>query len=671
MVHAYAEGPKFLNLHYRFPSQGGLESHLLMFNKVFEQHQVSNTLLTSQHSTWLVKNINLPPSHYGPTCRTYHHEGLNPSIFDIINTCKDLHPSTIICNWMDQLPNCIKAAKNHSAHTIYMHHTPKDSFTADEIMQLNQTNGIITVSPTLAMHLKKLQETGVITVKHLEHIAPFWDEDQFLGFKPTRSKKDFFINQLQLNIPDDSPVICSVANLYWYKNHKLLLHAIDQLIHKRQKKFHVILAGDGSRKNELITLTRELNLTDYVHFVGKIHEVPELLYHADFHVLPSSNEPFGLTHLEAATMKKPFVGATETGAAEFIQHGVTGFIFENNNAQDLADTLEKLLDNPALCKIMGENAYTFVHQNYSNEALFKKWMIFLKQMEAADASITQQITPQPENIDHITIAILAKDMAHVLPLYLSCIEQQTWPKNKTYLYIRTNNNKDNTIDLLKAWMNQVGSQYAGIYFDDTDTKERVEKYGIHQWNSERFRVLGKIRQDSVTWAHEHKSHYFVADCDNFIRPDTIEVLMNTNLPVIGPLLRRNDSNENYDCFEHGPSTFHVLPPSAPQYWRPDNPLHTILVKQEMRGLIKVPIIHCTYLIRHEYLDQVSYDDNTGRWEFAIFSDTLNKQGIPQYVDTREVYGYLTRAENGTELVNWLTELKSGPWLKKTLARITL
>src|SRR5579872_6045160 len=53
-----------------------------------------------------------------------------------------------------------------------------------------------------------------------------------------------------------------------------------------------------------------------------------------------------------------------------------------------------------------------------------------------------------EDNEYITIAILAKDKAHTLPLYLDCIEAQTWPKSNTYLYIRTNNNNDNTAQVL-------------------------------------------------------------------------------------------------------------------------------------------------------------------------------------------------------------------------------
>ena len=138
-------------------------------------------------------------------------------------------------------------------------------------------------------------------------------------------------------------------------------------------------------------------------------------------------------------------------------------------------------------------------------------------------------------INYITIAILAKDKAHTLPFYLSCIEQQTWPKKQTYLYIRTNNNTDDTRDILLSWVNKVKNLYAKIYFDDTDVPEKIEQFKQHEWNGIRFKVLGKIRQDSVNWALKNHSHYFVIDCDNFILPDTIECLMKTNLPIIAPI----------------------------------------------------------------------------------------------------------------------------------------
>ena len=71
----------------------------------------------------------------------------------------------------------------------------------------------------------------------------------------------------------------------------------------------------------------------------------------------------------------------------------------------------------------------------------------------------------------------------------------------------------------------------------------------------------------------------------------------------------------------------------------------------------MPVVHCTYLIRHEILDQMSYDDGSGRHEYVIFSENARKKGIPQYLDNRQVYGRITFAENKEDLDKeaWLCE----------------
>lgn len=243
----------------------------------------------------------------------------------------------------------------------------------------------------------------------------------------------------------------------------------------------------------------------------------------------------------------------------------------------------------------------------------------------------------------VTIAILAKDKAHTLPLYLSCIEQQTWPKKLTNLYIRTNNNTDSTVSILRDWIDRVGHLYNEIFFDDTDVAEKVEQYAQHEWNCTRFKVLGAIRQASVEWAKEHDSHYFVADCDNFIKPHTIQALLETNLAVIAPFMRTTSSYY---------SNFHAAVDKNGYY--ENSELYYQIYNNQITGIIQVPVVHCTYLVRKEVLEQVSYDDDSYRYEYVIFSDLLRKAGIPQYIDNRELYGRITPAET-------LEEFAHEPW----------
>lgn len=243
--------------------------------------------------------------------------------------------------------------------------------------------------------------------------------------------------------------------------------------------------------------------------------------------------------------------------------------------------------------------------------------------------------------DMVTIAILAKDKAHALPLYLDLIEKQTYPAAKIKLYIRTNNNNDNTAAVLEQWIEKVRDRYSEIYYDASDVVEPVQDYSPHAWNPLKLQVLTRLRQESVEWAKAKGTHYFVVDCDNFILPETLEVLFNTGLPVIGPFLRNCDNP--LSCY----SNYHFLADENGYYKHSDFYFH--IFNQTVKGLIEVEVIHCTYLVRHEVLNTVSYIDGSGRYDYVIFSDTLRKAGISQYIDNRRVYGKLTFCDTEEEL----------------------
>jgi hypothetical protein len=50
-------------------------------------------------------------------------------------------------------------------------------------------------------------------------------------------------------------------------------------------------------------------------------------------------------------------------------------------------------------------------------------------------------------------------------------------------------------------------------------------------------------------------------------------------------------------------------------------------------------------MRYDVLDKIYYDDESARFEYVIFSDSARKQNIPQYLDNRKIYGYISFAEN--------------------------
>jgi hypothetical protein len=146
----------------------------------------------------------------------------------------------------------------------------------------------------------------------------------------------------------------------------------------------------------------------------------------------------------------------------------------------------------------------------------------------------------------VVIAILVKDKEATLPTFITCLLNQTFPKERIILYIRTNDNIDKSEEILSVFINEHGSKYKSVFYDNTSVSEDLKKYKPHEWNAQRFKILGKIRNDSIKYALDHNAHYFVIDVDNFIVPSTLDdMLAVSSLGVIAPMLVTKTAYSNY------------------------------------------------------------------------------------------------------------------------------
>jgi hypothetical protein len=178
--------------------------------------------------------------------------------------------------------------------------------------------------------------------------------------------------------------------------------------------------------------------------------------------------------------------------------------------------------------------------------------------------------------------------------------------------------------------------YASVYYNDSNTKERVQDYDPHCWNALRFSVLGKIREDSVKYAADRKMAYFVVDCDNFITPDVLMNMYLSKLPVVAPMLTTVTTVDK----EHGSySNYHNVA-DANGYFQSNDAYYPILYRR-VKGHIRCDVIHCVYYISAEVVPSIIYQDGTKDYEYVIFSRNLRTLGIPQYLDNTKDYGRIT------------------------------
>jgi len=253
----------------------------------------------------------------------------------------------------------------------------------------------------------------------------------------------------------------------------------------------------------------------------------------------------------------------------------------------------------------------------------------------------------------VFVAILAKQKAKMLPEWLKSLEQWDYPKDRMILYIRSNNNTDETEAILKAWVAEQGKWYRFVVTDYSDIEVPVHEFDVHEWNPVRFKALGAIREHSIEVAWQSEAQfYWVVDVDNFVLPHTLRTLVGLNLPVVAPLLRYavTPEEENHKPY----SNYHLLT-NVNGYYLDDMRYYTVL-NREIKGLIECDVVHCTYLVRRDVFENVRYVDGTDDYEYVIFSRELRKLGITQYLDNREIYGHLTLKENVDACVKWMKAL---------------
>jgi len=269
---------------------------------------------------------------------------------------------------------------------------------------------------------------------------------------------------------------------------------------------------------------------------------------------------------------------------------------------------------------------------------------------------------------NVFLALLVKQKEAVLPLFLESLNDWDYPKENIFIYIRTNNNTDNTKQLLEEWIEEYGDKYKGLIYNSEDVPEKVEKYDVHFWNGERFRVLGKIRQESMNQALlTDCKYYFVVDTDNFLFPETLKELVKLDLPIVAPFLRYAVAlGENADTpVEAAKREGHMSRYYSNYHDKVDDfgsiiaeDIYYKILNQEVKGLIECMCVHCTYLIKREYLSELNYLEQSDRWEYMVFSNSARNKKITQYLDNRTIYGVLTLSENIKASRWWFNYLKN-------------
>ena len=154
--------------------------------------------------------------------------------------------------------------------------------------------------------------------------------------------------------------ICRIEKRKGLKESLLLLHEI----YKLGYQFFWNIIGDGPQLKELISLSKNLNLSSFVKFHGRENNqtvINDFFLKADLFLMPSyqdklSIEGFGLSYIEASRYSIPSIAGIDGGASEAIINGKTGWCVDTKDSKKLRKILIEAITNGSLRRKFGSNA---------------------------------------------------------------------------------------------------------------------------------------------------------------------------------------------------------------------------------------------------------------------------------------------------------------------------
>src|SRR5262249_31942166 len=110
-----------------------------------------------------------------------------------------------------------------------------------------------------------------------------------------------------------------------------------------------------------------------VHFLGKIDVVAPLLAGADLFLLPSQNESFGLSALEALASGAPVVGSNAGGLVEVVKEGVTGALRDVGDVDAMATAAVEILSDRERWETMSRDAAADARARFSRDDIVQQY----------------------------------------------------------------------------------------------------------------------------------------------------------------------------------------------------------------------------------------------------------------------------------------------------------
>lgn len=148
-----------------------------------------------------------------------------------------------------------------------------------------------------------------------------------------------------------------------------------RVVRVRHASAHFTLMGDPDPANPQAVPRATLEAWDtegVISYLPGVDDVRDVLSKADIVVLPSRHEGLPRVLLEAAAMGKVLIASDIPGCRQIVESGINGYLVKPGDAQELAETILRVLDNPTWLAEAGRASRRKVEAGFSEDLVIDR-----------------------------------------------------------------------------------------------------------------------------------------------------------------------------------------------------------------------------------------------------------------------------------------------------------
>lgn len=180
----------------------------------------------------------------------------------------------------------------------------------------------------------------------------------------------------------------TIPKLLWVRSFRSIYNPqmavkVLNILHRHYPDAELCMIGGESDSSfkETKQLAAQYGLTKHITFTGKLSKTEWINKSKEYNIFINTtsidNTPVSV--IEAMSLGFPVVSTNVGGIPYIITHKETGMLVENNNPQQMADTITKIVAEPDLCSKLSENATKEAH-SYFSENVLKEWTNLINQI---------------------------------------------------------------------------------------------------------------------------------------------------------------------------------------------------------------------------------------------------------------------------------------------------